>query len=76
VYWGGAYNRELKRLMVEHAFRSVGRILFLIAPMNLRSQHAVLKIGAVRAGSRFDGSGRESYIFVLTPEAWAHAARG
>ncbi len=71
--WGGTWNRELKRLMVEHAFRQVGRIVFLIAPMNLRSQRAVLKIGAVRAGSRVDGSGAESYVFALIPEAWMRA---
>jgi RimJ/RimL family protein N-acetyltransferase len=74
--WGGAYNRELKRLMVEHAFRFVDRIVFLIAPMNQRSQRAVLKIGAIRSGSRVDGSGTESYVFALTAEAWARAVRG
>lgn len=69
--WGGSYNRELKRLMVDHAFRFVSRIVFLIAPMNHRSQRAVLKLGAIRSGSRVDGSGTESYVFALTPEAWA-----
>jgi RimJ/RimL family protein N-acetyltransferase len=74
--WGGTWNRELKRLMVEHAFRFVDRVLFVVAPMNLRSQHAVLKIGGVRSGSRFDAAGVESYIFALTPGAWEHAMRG
>ena len=26
--WGGGYNREIKNLMLEHAFRSVGKVLF------------------------------------------------
>jgi RimJ/RimL family protein N-acetyltransferase len=73
AYWGGVYNRELKRLMLEHAFRFVSRVVFIIGPMNYRSQHAVMKIGAVRAGSRFDGGGTESYAFHLTRAAWAQA---
>jgi RimJ/RimL family protein N-acetyltransferase len=74
-FWGGSYNREMKRLMVEHAFRFVGRVVFLIGPQNYRSQRAVLKIGAVRAGSRVDGAGAESYAFHLTPAALAQAVR-
>ena len=27
AYWGGEYNGELKRLMIEHAFRFVERVL-------------------------------------------------
>jgi N-acetyltransferase len=69
--WGGRFNRELKRLMVEHAFRWAERIVFLIGPQNLRSQKAILKIGAIRAGSRVDASGTESNVYLLTPEAWA-----
>ncbi len=64
-YWGGIYNREMKRLMLAHAFRFVGRVVFLIDPRNIRSQRAVEKIGAVREGNRLDGAGRESLVFVL-----------
>src|SRR5207237_5743547 len=28
AYWGGRYNGEMKRLMVEHAYRSVKRVIF------------------------------------------------
>jgi len=46
-YWGGKYNGELKRLMLDHAFRFVNRVVFLIGPTNLRSQKALEKIGGV-----------------------------
>jgi RimJ/RimL family protein N-acetyltransferase len=46
AYWGGAYNGELKKLMLDHAFRYVDRVLFVIGERNLRSQKAVEKIGA------------------------------
>ena len=65
-HWGGVYNGEMKQLMLFHAFRFVARVIFLIGPNNLRSQRAVEKIGAVRAGSRHDAGGRESYLFDIT----------
>ena len=46
-YWGGAYNGELKRLMLDHAFRFVESVIFKIGPTNFRSRRAVEKIGAV-----------------------------
>jgi N-acetyltransferase len=46
-YWGGAFNREMKRLMVGHALQFVGTVVFLVGPDNLRSQKAMEKIGGV-----------------------------
>jgi RimJ/RimL family protein N-acetyltransferase len=67
--WGGRYNHEMKRLMLEHAFKYVDRVVFLIGPNNIRSQRAVEKIGAVRAGARVS-DGRESLLFAITAEAF------
>ena len=64
--WGGVYNREMKDLMLGHAFKFVQSVIFLIGPQNWRSQKAVEKIGAVRTGSRTDENGRESLIFQIT----------
>jgi RimJ/RimL family protein N-acetyltransferase len=69
-HWGGAYNGEMKRLMLRHAFRFVSRVIFLIGPHNFRSQRAIEKIGAVRAGSRLDGSGRESLVYRIEASAF------
>jgi RimJ/RimL family protein N-acetyltransferase len=68
-HWGGPYNGEMKRLMLEHAFRSFPRVVFLVGPNNLRSQRAVEKIGGVRAGTRVVRR-RESVVFVLTADAF------
>jgi len=54
-HWGGIYNGEMKQLMLRHAFRFVENVIFVIGPLNLRSQKAVEKIGGIRAGSRPDG---------------------
>jgi RimJ/RimL family protein N-acetyltransferase len=52
AYWGGNYNGELKRLMLDHAFRFVERVVFVIGVTNFRSQKAVEKIGGVRVARR------------------------
>ena len=64
-HWGGRYNAEMKRLMLEHAFRFVKHVVFLIGPTNLRSQRAIEKIGAVRIESRVKQS-RESLVYRIT----------
>jgi RimJ/RimL family protein N-acetyltransferase len=65
-HWGGRYNWEMKHLMLRHAFHFVRRVVFLVDPTNLRSQRAVARIGAVPAGRRLDGGGRESLVFAIT----------
>jgi RimJ/RimL family protein N-acetyltransferase len=64
-YWGGRYNGEMKRLMLEHAFRFVDRVIFVIGPRNLRSRRAVEKLGATLIGSRVEEDGRESVVYGL-----------
>ncbi len=49
-YWGGEYNGELKRLMLDHAFQFVESVIFKIGSTNFRSQRALEKIGGVVVG--------------------------
>lgn len=44
-HWGGAYNREMKRLMLDHAFRFVNTVVFSVGENNIRSRRAMEKIG-------------------------------
>ena len=70
AFWGGAHNRELKSLMLGHAFRFVDRVVFVVGERNLRSQKALEKIGAKffkkeqRPGS--DGTMRQNVVFTIT----------
>jgi RimJ/RimL family protein N-acetyltransferase len=66
LYWGGVYNGEMKRLMLEHAFRFVDSVIFVIGPQNFRSQKAVLKLGAVRTEETAPGPSGDSLVFRLT----------
>ncbi len=50
AYWGGVYNREMKSLMLAHAFRFFDSVRFNIGASNIRSRGAIEKIGA-----RLDG---------------------
>jgi RimJ/RimL family protein N-acetyltransferase len=49
-FWGGVYNSEMKKLMLDHAFHFVDRVLFEIGECNVRSQTAIQRIGASLVG--------------------------
>src|SRR6266567_768306 len=50
-YWGGRYNREMKRLLLDHAFKFVENVVFLVGEHNIRSRKAMEKIGATKNGT-------------------------
>jgi len=62
-YWGGVYNGEMKRLMLEHAFRFVDSVVFWIGVDNFRSRRAIEKIGGVLLGPRLNAEGRECVVY-------------
>jgi RimJ/RimL family protein N-acetyltransferase len=73
-FWGGTYNRELKQLMLDHAFRFVDRVIFVVGENNIRSQKALAKIGAnflkkaqLPVG---DGTLKTNLVFVITAESY------
>lgn len=67
-HWGGAWNGEMKRLMLRHAFQSFRSVVFLVGAGNIRSQRAVERIGGRRDGSRTDAAGRESFLYRIKAE--------
>ncbi|KPP89060.1 MAG: acetyltransferase [Rhodobacteraceae bacterium HLUCCA08] len=75
-HWGGGWNREMKALMLAHAFRHFDRVWFHIAPGNLRSQIATTRLGAVfRYDAELDlGTGSSlTKCYVMTPDSWRDA---
>jgi len=78
-FWGGTYNRELKQLMLDHAFRFVDRVLFVVGEQNFRSQKALAKIGAsflkkvqLPAGNRIL---KTNIVFVITAKSYRVVGR-
>jgi RimJ/RimL family protein N-acetyltransferase len=81
AFWGGAYNREMKTLMLEHAFRFVDRVVFVVGERNLRSQRALEKLGARNVGRidspARDGTPQPHVVWVITrPEPGANPIPG
>lgn len=74
--WGGPHNGEMKRLMLEHAFRFVERVVFVIGPENARSRRAVEKIGGRQIESRVDEKGNEKVVYEITRAVHATHAPG
>jgi RimJ/RimL family protein N-acetyltransferase len=70
AYWGGEYNREMKQLMLDHAFKFVERVVFVVGDTNWRSQKALAKIGASfwknAEWKAHDGTVRKTVLFQIT----------
>src|SRR5215469_15399771 len=49
-YWGGRFNAEMKRLLLNYAFKFVETIVFFVGEDNVRSQKAMEKVGAIKVG--------------------------
>src|SRR6201995_4358882 len=65
-HWGGAANREVKRLMLDHAFNFVDTVVFWVGEENWRSQGAMTKIGGVKREGLFTRvlSGATPYVIL------------
>ena len=80
AFWGGEYNRELKSLMLDHAFRFVNRVVFVVGENNFRSQKALLKLGArfLKRAQRpaVDGKMESNVVFAIDAKWWNALSRG
>lgn len=74
-YWGGVYNREMKDLLLRHAFQFVEHVVFLVGPQNWRSHKAMEKIGGRPVGSRFNKMGRENVVYQIDAPRGARSKR-
>jgi len=57
--------------MLQHAFRFVSHVVFIVSPDNVRSQRAVEKIGGVMTGMRPDAGGEMSHIYQISDDTSA-----
>lgn len=46
AHWGGSTNREVKALMLGHAFQTVATVWFQVSPGNIRAQRSLERLGA------------------------------
>lgn len=74
-HWGQGYNAEFKRLMLEHAFRFVDRVVFRVGADNVISRKAMARIGGHLTGETFveERVGRPvpHVVYEITRESFA-----
>jgi len=73
-HWGTFYNRALKKLMLDHAFKFVQTVIFHIGEDNTRSQMAIRKLGAEKCGEQemeYYGQGKKlNYVYHIHCSSW------
>jgi RimJ/RimL family protein N-acetyltransferase len=77
-HWGGRANREVKRLMLDHAFTFVDTVIFWVGHENWRSQGAMTKIGGVKRDGLFtrESAGTMPYfIFEIAKSRYEQGGR-
>ncbi|MEN2398578.1 GNAT family N-acetyltransferase [Flavobacterium sp. MC2016-06] len=47
-FWGTGFNAQVKKMMLDYAFKAVDTVQFHIGAENYRSQKAIEKLGAVK----------------------------
>lgn len=74
AYWGGLFNREMKALMLNHAFRFVDAVVFHVGEANIRSRRAMEKIGGRLSGifekKGTDGHKSRRVIYRIEKKTW------
>jgi RimJ/RimL family protein N-acetyltransferase len=77
-FWGGATNREVKRLMLGHAFGFVDTVIFWVGEQNWRSQGAMTKIGGVKRDGHFTrelSGATPHFIFEISKSRYEQGGR-
>lgn len=72
-YWGGTYNKASKKILLNYAFQYVDKVYFHIGATNVRSQKAILNIGAHKIGEvDFDYYGKKvlHHEYVILKADW------
>jgi RimJ/RimL family protein N-acetyltransferase len=77
--WARHYNRALKTLMLDHAFKFVDRVIFKVGINNWRSRKAMEKLGGIYIGEEsVSYSGEPSHpnvLFKIDAADWANRSR-
>ena len=78
--WARNFNRALKQLMLDHAFRFVDRVIFQVGRDNLRSRKAMEKLGGVYIGEESVAyvpgePASPNVVFKIDALDWAKTAR-
>lgn len=72
--WGTPTNRALKTLMLDYIFHEVDRVIFHVGAVNIRSQKAMEKLGAIKFKEEemqyYGEANRLNLFYEITKEQW------
>lgn len=72
--WGKPYNRSMKALMLDHAFRFVNKVIFHIGKNNIRSRTAMERVGGKLEGTivvpYYGEAASENCVYSIQKEHW------
>ena len=78
-YWGTTYNKAMKTLMLDHAFKFVETVIFHIGAKNIRSQKAIEKLGTRKVGEieiTYPGEDeRLNFIYEMSRNTWTKISK-
>lgn len=73
-FWGKGINLSVKALMLDYIFSFVSKVYFHVGATNIRSQVAMIRLGAVKVDEQeVDASGetpRLNFVYLITREDW------
>lgn len=76
AYWGKGYNQALKNLMLHHAFQFADKVIFHIGAVNIPSQRAIAKLGAIKTGEQevkyFGEEPKLNFIYEIRKQDFFH----
>ena len=75
-YWGGLYNKAVKKLLLDYAFEYVNNVFFHIGATNIRSQKGTMKLGAVKIyeyNSNQHGKATIQFEYLIEKKNWLGA---
>lgn len=79
-YWGKKCNRNLKDLMLNHAFQFVEKVNFHIGAENYRSQKSISKLGAIKKKELevkyFGEDSKMNFEYEITRDAFLKSGMG
>ncbi len=74
-YWGKGINLSVKKIMLDYIFQFVSVVNFHIGAGNIRSQIAITRLGALKAGEQeityFGEDAKLNYIYSFTAKEWS-----
>ncbi|WP_316830847.1 GNAT family N-acetyltransferase [Pedobacter aquatilis] len=73
-FWGKGHNAALKKLMLDHAFQFVNKVILHIGATNFRSQKATEKLGATKVGelevAYYGEPVKWNFVYEVEKEKW------